>query len=234
VSGRLVVISGTGTNIGKTHFAEALLGALATTVARTAGIKPIESGVTDPTCSDAARLERASTFHVKRFGYALRTGLSPHIAARMEGVNLDLAEVVHGVGVLREDCDVLVLELPGGLFTPLSERAMNADLAREMRPDETLLVVPNRLGALHDAIAAVRAAGTASLQVHGIVLVTPEAPDASTGSNAQELRALLSVPFVVEVGQGSVETLAATGPVMALARRLVHRGEDAVRPLLSS
>jgi len=223
VSGRLVVISGTGTNIGKTHFAEALLQALGTRVPRAAGIKPIESGVTDPTVSDAARLERASTFHVKRFGYALRAGLSPHIAARMEGVSLDMAAVVHGIGMARKDCDVLVVELPGGLFTPLSGRETNADLARAMQPDEILLVVPNRLGALHDTLAALRAAGAASLQVHGIIIVAPESPDASTESNAHELRTLVGTPSVVEVGRGSVETLATTEPVMALARRVAGR-----------
>ena len=49
---------------------------------RVAGVKPIETGMGEATVSDAARLERVSSFHVKHFGYVFAEPLSPHLAAR--------------------------------------------------------------------------------------------------------------------------------------------------------
>jgi dethiobiotin synthetase len=220
VTGRLVVVSGTGTEIGKTHFAVALLHALAATGARVAGLKPIESGVTEPGRTDAARLSAASSFHVKPFGYAFAEPISPHLAARRAGRAIDLEAIVVRIAEARRELDVLVVELAGGLFTPITGSALNADLARELRADATLLVVPDRLGALHDAVAATRSAAVASLKLAGLVLVAPALDDASTGSNAQDLPHLTSLPLLAVVPRGSVEHLATEVSMVALARHL--------------
>ena len=55
-AGRLIVVSGTGTGIGKTHFSEAILIVLARHYARVAGVKPIETGMGEATVSDRLRL----------------------------------------------------------------------------------------------------------------------------------------------------------------------------------
>ena len=83
----LIVVTGTGTGIGKTHIAEAILRAWARhrPGARLIGLKPIESGVSVGAVTDSGRLAAASTFHVKQSGYALSAPLSPHLAARQRG-----------------------------------------------------------------------------------------------------------------------------------------------------
>jgi dethiobiotin synthetase len=63
----LVVVTGTGTSIGKTHFAEALILAWRRT-ARVLGLKPIESGVVPGALTDVERLQAVSSFHVKQSG----------------------------------------------------------------------------------------------------------------------------------------------------------------------
>jgi dethiobiotin synthetase len=232
VTGRLVVVSGTGTDIGKTHFAVALLGALGRRAPRVTGLKPIESGVTDPTATDAARLRAASTFHVKQFGYSLGPGLSPHLAARRVGQTLDLEPILAGVAAARSEADAVVLELPGGLFSPLRDSVVNADLARELRPDRTLIVVPDRLGALHDAIATQRAADAMAIPLDGFVLATPEAPDASTGLNALELQRFVATPVFAVLPRASVDVLAGLDAVARLAEYVL--GPFATEPPLPS
>jgi dethiobiotin synthetase len=221
VTGRLVVVSGTGTEIGKTHFAVALLRALGRKVPRVTGLKPIESGVTDPTATDAARLRAESTFHVKPFGYSLGPGLSPHLAARLEGRTLELESVLSGVAAARSEADAVVVELPGGLFSPLRDGFVNADLVRELHPDRTLIVVPDRLGALHDAIATQRAADAVPIPVDGFVLATPEAPDASTGLNALELQLFVGVPIVAVLPRASIDVLADLDAMARLAEYVI-------------
>ena len=230
MTGRLIVVTGTGTEIGKTHFSEALLLALGALSPRVAGVKPVESGVGDPEATDAARLARASSFHVKHSGHAFADPVSPHLAARSAGQTIDVARLVHELGAARGQTDVLLVELPGGLFSPLSDVARNADLARDLGATAVLLVAPDRLGVLHDVLAARRAATTVPLVVDRVVLMAPAVADASTGRNADELRRLL--PDVAVVGalpRASAADLAQHASVRELAHgHLGHPGP--IRP----
>lgn len=197
----LLVVTGTGTEIGKTHVASALVGAWVRRLLsaghpapRVAGIKPIESGVAidEPLGDDGRRLEALATFHVKHPPpYLFARPVSPHLAARDEGRTIDLPTVVAWADAVREDADAIVLELAGGLFSPLGPAKMNADLARALSPDACILVAPDRLGVLHDVGAASRAAEAMGVRIHGVLLSTPATVDASTGTNARELTELL-------------------------------------------
>jgi dethiobiotin synthetase len=194
VSAPLVVVTGTGTGIGKTFLAAALVAAWAGRGRRIAGVKPIESGVDprSPEGTDAEALAAASTFHVTQpRPYVLAAGLSPHLAARLEGATIDLDAVVDWLEPVRAAADGVVLELPGGLFSPLADRFTNADLVRKLVGCRVVLVAPDRLGVLHDVIAAVRAAAAEGVEVDALVLSEPANADASTGRNAGELARVL-------------------------------------------
>ncbi len=223
MTGRLLVITGTGTEIGKTHVAEAVLLALGAAGVRAAGVKPIESGVgEDDSGSDAGRLRRASTFHVKPFGVALRAPVSPHRAARDEGVTLPLGDLAAQVQAALPTGDLPARGAPRRALHPLTDAALNADFVALLRPDVLLLVAPDRLGVLHDVLAATRAARAASLGIHGIVLVTPERPDASTGTNAADLAAYTPIPVLATVPRAPVSLLAAD-PSLALIVAAIRR-----------
>jgi dethiobiotin synthetase len=221
MSGRLIVIAGTGTSIGKTHFAEALLRAWTAGRPRTrvAGIKPIESGLAGGTVSDAARLAAVSTFHVKQFGYTLSAPLSPHLAARDEGIEIRIPPILDAVRNAVEQADGVVVELAGGLFTPLAPDVCNAHLAVALAPETLLLVAPDRLGVLHDVAAATRAASTLPLRIDGLVMVAPEHRDPSTGRNAQEAARVSGVPVVAVVPRASSAELAHLPAIRKLVGR---------------
>jgi dethiobiotin synthetase len=219
----LVVVAGTGTEIGKTHFSVALLAALADKGGRISGIKPVETGLAGPGPSDAQRLEDASSFHVKHRTYRFGEGVSPHLAARHEAIGIDIGDIADGVSRLRDQVDVLLVELAGGLFTPLSETTVNADLARALGPELLVLVAPDRLGVLHDVIATVRAAATVPLGVSGVLLMAAERADTSAGQNAAELQRLLEpagIPVFGALPRAPTRQLASHPSVRALADRL--------------
>jgi dethiobiotin synthetase len=217
------VVTGTGTGIGKTHFSEALLLSAGHAGLRAAGVKPIESGVSPCTLSDAERLRAASTFHVKPFGYALPDPVSPHLAARIDGRTLRIDPIVAAIHDVQAELDLLLVELPGGLFTPLTPSALNVDLAAALRPDRLLLVAPDRLGVLHDVIAAARAARAHPLRIDGIVLVTPESPDSATGHNAADIPSLTDgLPVVATIPRASATCIAAAGALRPCLPRCAH------------
>ena len=53
-----------------------------------------------------------------------------------------------------------------------------------------LLVAPDRLGVLHELTATLGFAHASGARIDGVALSRPQTPDASTGTNAHELRDL--------------------------------------------
>jgi dethiobiotin synthetase len=238
VTAPLLVVTGTGTGIGKTHAAVALVLAWARLLReagvaspRVAGVKPVESGVVPGQATDVSTLEQASTFHVKRFPppYLLARAVSPHLAAADEGRAIELQPIRDFVGEVRVATDGALVELAGGLFSPLARGLDNADVARALAPDELLLVVPDRLGVLHDVAAATRAARAGGLMITGLVIVAPEHADASTGTNAAELSVVCDVPVLAELPRADVATLAARADVAAILNDLVRKRPSSPR-----
>jgi dethiobiotin synthetase len=222
MTARLVVVTGTGTGIGKTHVSEAILKSATRLGLRTLGVKPIETGLAEATASDADRLDHASSFHVQLSGYFFADPISPHLAARLSGQRIEVAPIVASIRPLLEVTDILLVELAGGLFTPLGDDLVNADLALALRPDRVLLVAADRLGVLHEVVATLRAAATVPLLVDAIVLSPPSHADASTGRNALELLRLTPVRSITSVRQAPSDDLANDAPLVDLARSLLQ------------
>jgi dethiobiotin synthetase len=189
------------------------------------GLKPVETGVAELDLSDADRLARASSFHVKHSAYAFGASLSPHLAAREAGAEPIRADVIVSmVEKVRPKADVTVVELAGGLFTPLSGSLVNADVLCSLQPDTSLLVAPDRLGVLHEVLSTSRAARAVPAAIHGIVLVTPAVPDASTGRNLSELQSFLPSLRIITIPRGAVHELANDPSVVRLAAWIAGEG----------
>lgn len=221
MTGKLVVVTGTGTEIGKTYLAEALLVGLGKAGVRAAGIKPVESGA-DVLTSDAERLRLASPCHVKHSSLRLPKPVSPHLAARLAGLSISPGLLAEDARRCLSEVDVLLVELAGGLFSPLTDEVLNADLALRLAPHVLLLVAPDRLGVLHDTVATVRAAAAMGLTVDAIALVAPPCADASTGTNASELQRFVPTRVVGTAPRAALSSLA-EHPVVTLTLQILLR-----------
>jgi dethiobiotin synthetase len=172
---RIAVVA-TGTDVGKTHVTCALLAHLRTSSIPALGWKPVCSGGVQ----DAQLHARAAGEFIEPM-YALARPVSPHLAAREQGVTIDLERIRARALELERRAGVLVVEGAGGLFSPLGTTLTNADLAAIAQ--NVILVAPDRLGVLHDVTACVRASDIP----FSVVLSAPAHADASTGTNAIEL-----------------------------------------------
>jgi dethiobiotin synthetase len=210
---RRIVVVGSGTGVGKTHVACALLGVLRGLGIDAVGLKPVESGCAGGVAADAARL--ASCSRGAAPWHAFADPVSPHLAARRAGVEVDVEALVawaeaHG-GAWQ------VVESAGALLSPLSTRATNLELTRALRPSGVVLAAFDRLGALHDVAACMAALRSRGLAKHTVVaLGAPEVPDAASGTNAGELVALGIAPAVVSFPRAAVETPASSTAAEAL------------------
>lgn len=217
----VLVVTGTGTEIGKTHLGASVL-ERAGRGASVLGYKPIESGcgLNSPT-SDHAQLAAASSFHVKHPPeYLFGPPVSPHLAARLEGRSTDLDRIVARVAELATQVDGLLVELAGGLFSPLSESCLNVhllvELQRALPGSKAVLIAPDRLGVLHDVGSTVRATKGEKARLDAILLAMPASPDASTGTNASELALVTSLPVLGSVARGTPKRLADDPAIAAM------------------
>ena len=88
-----IVVVGTGTEVGKTHVACALLHALGARKEEAIGLKPVETGV-DGSRGDAWRLGSVAGMPAVTQRYAFGEPVSPHLAARRAGTEIAIEEIV--------------------------------------------------------------------------------------------------------------------------------------------
>lgn len=216
-----IVLTATGTDVGKTHLGVALL-LCAPPSHRVCAWKPYESGVESGVPSDSERLAEATqrgpaTSRLEPPLGRWSLPLAPLVAARRTGARLEAAPLMRRLGELREQEDLLLLELAGGLYAPLCEGTSCLDIVQSVPDAKVVLLAPNRLGVLHDVLATVRAATADGVRVACIVLSASERTDPSTSDNADLLRESLArsgvAPLVYELPRAPASELAA-GPLL--------------------
>jgi dethiobiotin synthetase len=212
---RRVAVVATGTEVGKTHVACALLASLRSAGAPCVGLKPIESGLSPAHVSDAARLAEASASEVIEPLYGFVEAVSPHLAARREGRGIDVEACVRWAR--QRAAGWTVVETAGGLLSPLSPTATNLTLVEALQPDAVVVVAPDRLGVLHDVSAVMLALASIASRRRVIVVMSATAdaePDASMGTNAAEVVTLGICADVVSFPRANVAAL--KGPARAV------------------
>jgi dethiobiotin synthetase len=179
---------GTGTDVGKTYVTALIARGLRAT--RTVlALKPIESGVEGGATGDAGRIAVEAGHAPRLSPWRLRRPVSPHLAAREQGVSLGVVDIARWVEAEERaaGADFTLVETAGGAFSPLGRGVTNVDLAVALEPCVWVLVAPDSLGVLHDLTATLQALPRAP----GAVLLSGARPaDQSTGSNAPELQSL--------------------------------------------
>ena len=203
---KALFVTGTDTGVGKTFVGCALATALRTRGLRVAVMKPVETGVTGEP-EDALALRAASGDPAPLDDvcpHRLRAPLAPAVAARLEGVTLDVGRLVTLVERRRRAADVLLVEGAGGLLVPVAGRVTWADIAGRLALP-TLIVAANRLGTVNHCALTARVAAAAGLRVPGFVFSQPAAQtDESAATNAETVAALTGLPVLAALGHGPV------------------------------
>ena len=160
------IVAGIGTEIGKTVASAVLVEAL-----RADYWKPVQSGaLTDSDTETVRRLVSNSNSRFHPEAYRLTQPLSPHAAAELDGVRIDLARMV-----LPQTDNRLVIELAGGLMVPLNDRDLNLDwVQRSGLP--VVLVSRNYLGSINHTLLSVEVCRSWNVPVLGILFNGPTVP----------------------------------------------------------
>lgn len=226
---RGVFVTGTDTGVGKTVVAGSIAAALRARGERVAAYKPVVTGLDEPAApgwprdhellaAAAGVAAHAVTPHV--FG----PPVSPHLAAELAGVTLDLDAMVLAAGAAAAEAgaDVLVVEGVGGLLVPLTAEHTVRDLAVALGLPLVVAARPG-LGTISHTLLTLEAARAAELTVVGVVMTPwPDEPTVMAGSNRATVARLgrVEVATLPPLPDGAPRSLAAAGAGLPLERWL--------------
>jgi dethiobiotin synthetase len=165
---RPIVVAGTDTEIGKTVFAAGLADLLAADY-----WKPIQSGLVGETDSQTvARLGGLSCDRILPERYCLKTPVSPHQAAAIDGLSIDAAALDPPETGDRR----LLIEGSGGLMVPLDASTLYIDVfARWGFP--VVLCARTALGTINHSLLSIEALRHRNVPLLGIAFVGEANPE---------------------------------------------------------
>ena len=151
-------ITGIGTDVGKT-----IASAIITEALEADYWKPIQAG--DLENSDSHKVKALisnDTSHFFENSYALNTPASPHLAAEIDKITIDLNKIT-----VPKTQNHLVIEGAGGVFVPLNNTDCVIDL---IRPDHKVIIISRHyLGSINHTLLTIEALRNRTIEIAGII-----------------------------------------------------------------
>lgn len=159
------IITGTGTGIGKTLASAILMLGLEADY-----WKPLQSGM--PTDTNTVKaLTGLSSQRLHKESYVFKNAQSPHIAAEMEGITIDIANIK-----APETPRTLLIEGAGGLMVPVTRNLLMIDLFKSLNAP-VILCARTELGTINHTLLSVEALRARGIPLHGLIFIGPEMRD---------------------------------------------------------
>jgi dethiobiotin synthetase len=219
---RGLFVTGTDTGVGKTILSAALVAAMSAAGEPVVAHKPVLTGLSEPPESawprDHELLGQLAGMSPEEVA-PLRFGApaSPHLAAALEGAEIDPDELVANARAAGSDRDgippTVVLEGVGGLLVPLADGYTVRDLAAELELPIVIAARPG-LGTINHTLLSLEAARAGGLRVAAVVLNPwPAEPGPLEASNLETIRrqGAIDVRTLPHLAPGERSALAAAG-----------------------
>ena len=163
---KAVFISGISTEVGKT-----IASAIVTEALQADYWKPIQAGELDFCDTQKVKsLTSNTTSQFHKNAFALKTPMSPHAAAKIDKVSIELKSIQRPVLQNQR----LVIEGAGGLLVPFNDTEYIIDLIQP--EDYVILVSRHYLGSINHTLLSVEALKSRGFQKIGILFSGNEHP----------------------------------------------------------
>ncbi|MFF8380066.1 dethiobiotin synthase [Streptomyces sp. NPDC015661] len=201
----IIVVTGTGTEIGKT-ITTAAVAAVATAAGRTVAVlKPAQTGVGPDEQGDADEVVRLSGAAASAELGRFPEPLAPGTAARRAGMApVGPREVAEAARKLSEEHDLVLVEGAGGLLVRFDEEGGTLADAAALLGAPVLVVAPAGLGTLNSTALTAEALRARGIEQLGVVVGSwPDAPDLAARCNLADLPQAAGAPLLGAVPEGS-------------------------------
>ena len=176
------VVTGTDTGIGKTIFSAALAQSTGTPY-----WKPIQSGLEEET--DSETVARLAGVPVHPEAYRLITPASPHLAAEIDGVNIDVETLTPTPGDL-------IVEGAGGALVPVTRTTLYADLFAKWQVP-VIVCARTALGTINHSLLTIEALKSRDVPIHGLAFLGDAVEDSEAIiSDISGVRRLGRLPII--------------------------------------
>lgn len=196
-------ITGTDTEVGKTHVSSLLLSYLNQFKLKTVGYKPIAAGAErafgELVNEDALSLMEASSLGLPYKyvnPYVFEEPIAPHIAAERAGVQLDFTTLSAGLdAIAAKGADYTLVEGAGGWALPV---ATNKFLYEWVKKEElpVILVVGMKLGCLNHALLTLAHIKATGCRCVGWIANHTDPNMLVQKENIESLKLMLDVPLL--------------------------------------
>lgn len=158
-----IFITGIGTDVGKT-----IAAAIVTEALEADYWKPVQAG--DLENSDTHKIKNltssVTSSGVKRQyfenAYALKTPASPHLAAELDNIEIDLKKIK-----APKTENHLVIEGAGGIFVPLNDKDCVVDLIQ--KEYQVIVVSRHYLGSINHTLTTIESLQNRNISIVGII-----------------------------------------------------------------
>ncbi|MEU2669240.1 dethiobiotin synthase [Streptomyces sp. NPDC007164] len=200
----ILVVTGTGTEIGKTVVTAAV--AAARPDLRVAVLKPAQTGLAPGEPGDAAEVARLAGGHVTAVELArFPEPLAPATAARRSGLPpVRPYEIADAAQKLATEHDLVLIEGAGGLLVRFDDEGSTLADAARLLDAPVLVVTPAGLGTLNTTALTSEALRARGLGCLGVVVGSmPAEPDLAARCNLADLPVAAGAPLLGAVPTGA-------------------------------
>lgn len=179
-------ISAIDTDVGKTIVSAILVEAL-----KADYWKPIQAGnLEDSDTMTVQSLISNSTSQFYSETYRLNTPASPHYAAEIDGLQLEVRSIQ-----LPKTSNQLIVEGAGGLFVPINDKALLIDLMQDLNIP-VILVIKNYLGSINHSLSSIYALQQKNIPIKGLIFNGP-----SVASSEDYILQYSKLPLIAKIPQ---------------------------------
>ena len=188
-----IFITGIGTGVGKT-----VTSACVTEALQADYWKPVQTGLMEGTDTDTIKsLISNPLSKCHKEAYCLQEPASPHLAARLEGVTINVKRIIEIADTLQPANRPLIIEGAGGLMVPITAETFTLDLIHQLKAS-VIIVAGNYLGSINHSLLTAKVLQQSQIPVLGWIF------SGDTHSNEDEVVAWSGFPKLGRIPKSSL------------------------------
>jgi dethiobiotin synthase len=160
--------------------------------------------------------------------YTFEPACSPHLAAKIAGTEIDIAEMIIAARTLASEYEFVIAEGAGGVLVPLNRRETMLDLMQALKLPVLIAARPG-LGTINHTLLTIRALRSDGIDIAGVVFVASqsgepgfiEEDNGTTIEQFGKVPMLGTIPYCARLAESQPQYSDLPIPVVAETEKIV-------------